>query len=84
MRSIRLRRALPWIAAACLTSCAGANSSGPVPAPCGALVLRTYSAAEQHQVADEIDAAPGSAAWPGFVRDYGTLRAEARACRGVK
>ncbi len=35
-------------------------------------------------LADEIDAAPADAEWPGVVTDYTTLRDSVRACRSVK
>jgi hypothetical protein len=84
MRSIRLRRALPWIGLAFLAGCGTETSSVPVPNPCGALTLQTYTAAQQSKVADEMDAAPATAEWPAFVRDYGALRSEVRACQSVR
>ena len=82
-RSPRRRLALLAIVLASLAGCAtgGSNSSGNA---CALLPLRTYPAAEQHQVADEIDTAPASAAWPTWIEDYGALRAAVRACKGER
>ena len=81
----RQSRRLWWslLMAACL-SCSGCATGDFEPAvnACALLPLRDYPAAEQRQVADEIEAAPASAVWPGWISDYGVLRAAVRACRG--
>ncbi len=84
MRYPTPKRRLPWIALTLLTSCAGTSSS-PAPSAnlCQALPVQSYSAQQQEQVSNEILAAPAPAAWPGFVRDYGRLRAAVRACQAA-
>lgn len=76
----------PWLlcllAASCLTGCAAANSE-PTVNGCTLLALRSYPPAEQRRVADEIEAAPAAAVWPGWIEDYATLRAAIKACKGA-
>ena len=82
MRCPRLRRASLTIVLGCLTSCAAAGSSGSLASnACAALPLASYTRAQQDKVADELAAAQADAAWPGFVADYGRLRAAVRACQ---
>jgi len=47
-------------------------------------VLADYSIAQQIRAADELKALPADAELRTFMADYGELRAEARACAGVK
>lgn len=88
MRPARLRRSLrprPVLLALALLLLSGCAQRGSEPAAraCALLPLRTYPAAEQGRVADEIDAAAASAAWPGWIADYGALRDAVRACKGA-
>lgn len=83
MQLPKLRQALLLIGLASLTSCAAGNSE-PALNPCGALTVKTYTAEQQKQVADEIDGAPVNTEWPSWIRDYGASRAEIRACKGAK
>jgi hypothetical protein len=85
MLSIKPKRRLPVIVLGLLTSCAAGNSS-PVALPraCDEIALAVYPKAQQARVAREMDAAPGHAQWPSFIRDYGKLRAAVRACQGAK
>ena len=84
MRCPRLWRASLTILPACLTSCGVGGSSGaPAVNACAALPLASYTRAQQDAVADELAGAPTGAAWPGFMADYGRLRAAVRACLGV-
>lgn len=82
-QSMWLAKLAPLLAVICLSGCAQGGSEAPVNA-CALLPLRSYPAAEQGRVADEIDAAPASAAWPRWIKDYGTVRAEVRACAGIR
>lgn len=49
---------------------------------CSLLTLKDYPPAVSDRLADEIEAAPANATWPGVVGDYIALRDEVRACRG--
>jgi hypothetical protein len=51
---------------------------------CDLLPLKTYSQTYRNRLADEVAAAPASAAWPTAVSDYVALRDAVRACRGGK
>ena len=64
-----------------LSGCAEGQSEPAVNA-CKLLALPAYTAVEQSQVADEMDAAPQSARWPTWVEHYVRLRQEVRACAG--
>ena len=78
------RRVLPLIGAALCASC-GAVASSPPPADgCSALALAPYTPEEQVAVADELVAARADAVWPGWIADYGRLRAGVRACQAVR
>ena len=83
MPSSKPRCALLLIGLGLLASCA-AGSSEPSTNACQAVTLQTYTKAEQARVADEMDAAPAGATWPGWITDYGRLRSGVRACRGVR
>lgn len=82
--SLKLLRLPSWpllaIGLASLAGCVAAPSE-PAVNGCALLPLRTYTPAEQGRVADEIEAASVSAAWPGLIEDYGELRAAVRACK---
>ena len=45
--------------------------------------IKTYTAAEQKQVSDEIVSLPQDAETRVFIRDYGALRDQVRACRSI-
>ena len=51
---------------------------------CALLPLRDYDRAAQAAVAEEIEAADEGAMWPGWIEDYGTLRAAVRACAAAR
>jgi hypothetical protein len=73
------------IALGLLTSCAAETfKPAALPVACQAIPLKTYSRAEQKQVATEMTEAAADARWPSYMTDYGKLRAAVRACQGVK
>ena len=59
-----------------MTGCGAAGSDGGVCPP-----VIDYSLAEQVRVADELRGLPPGAAVREWIKDYGVLRAQARACR---
>lgn len=61
----------------CLTGCAGVGSDTP-PSACPPVV--DYSANEQRQVVEEIEALPDGAVIVDWLADYAVLRDQARAC----
>ena len=71
------------IVATLCAGCAQDRSEAHVNA-CALLPLRDYDRAAQNEVADEMEAASGTARWPELVTDYAALRAQVRACRGVE
>ncbi len=81
--SIKLSRRLvsPPLAIAAALSSGCATGASEAPPPCVRLPLVAYSQTTQTRVADEIEAAPPSAAWPRLIADYGTLRAAGRAAQ---
>ena len=81
-RQSRARGLALLVTVLALDACSTRGSSEPTVNACRLLPLATYSQAEQSQVAAEIEAAPASAVWPGWISDYGALRAAVRACRG--
>ena len=70
---------LPAIALALLTGCGAAPSE--VPRPCARVPLVSYSQDVRNRVANELEAAPDGAAWPGMIEDYSALRAAERAAQ---
>lgn len=75
--SPRLVKTLPCLVLMSLTSCV-TTSSEPRTTVC--LPVQNYSPALQDQVADELAALPDESALAIFIRDYGKMRDEARAC----
>lgn len=73
-----LKRTLLTLVASSLTACATAEVSNP----CRFIVLKDYDKAFNMKLADEVEAAPASAAWPEIVVDYAGLRDQVRACKG--
>jgi hypothetical protein len=61
-----------------VTSCAVASSKSE----CPAIVI--YSGDEQAQVALDLDLLPPDSPVKDFIRDYGVLRDEVRACQHVE
>lgn len=51
---------------------------------CDAIKLVEYAPSTQAKVAAEIRAAGPNDYWPDWTKDYGGLRAQVRACQGVK
>lgn len=68
------------IAVTLCAGCAPGSSSSGVNG-CALLPLRDYDRAAQDAVAEEVEAADEGAMWPGWIEDYGALRAAVRACR---
>jgi hypothetical protein len=60
-----------------LSACAMGGSEGQAPCP----PVAVYSAADQANVADEVDALPEGAMVVRMLSDYAVLRDQARACR---
>ena len=58
-----------------LSGCAAAGT-------CELLALKTYDPIVEARLLQELDIAPGDAAWPGLIADYVTLRDEVKACKG--
>ena len=67
---------LPAIAASLLTACATGNFDPACVCP----PVKSYDRGFQTQLAKEIEAAPGGAAFPVALQDYAVMRAQARAC----
>jgi len=75
-----MRSSMPrWIALALMTSLTAGCDRAVSSAACPPLV--SYSPAEQAQAADELRTLPAGAMLREFIKDYGVLRAQVRACR---
>ena len=80
------RRKLPLLLSGLLSlsGCAAApayDTGRPAANPCRFIALKDYSPAFNHTLADELQAAPAGATWPGIVPDYMALRDAVRACQ---
>ena len=78
-----LSRLLPMTSLALCVGCAPGAFEKAVNG-CQFMPLVTYSQDVQNRLADEMEAAAGTAVWPGVVTDYATLRDAVRACRKVE
>lgn len=68
-----------------LASCATTSPAKPLPAPVITTVcppLKTYTAAEQHALADALEQLNPANPLIGAMADYGQLRSAVRACKG--
>lgn len=78
-----LRRALlPLLIGLALNGCSTKPNSDVN--GCDLLTVRVYPQHVQKTVAEEMRASGQNTYWPEWISDYGTLRAEVRACRSVK
>ena len=71
--------AVPLIVMLWLTACAAGGSDGSGAGACPPVV--TYTTAEQHRAAGEVEALPEGAMLVRMLSDYAVLRDQARACR---
>ena len=68
------------IGAALSAGCATGGSSPTVVNACRFLPIVEYPAEVRNRVADELEAAPSSAAWPTMITDYRALRDAVKRC----